>query len=163
LLDGHPCQYTFYCPWGAPFRRSLADKFSLFQEGRPFYNALTGRCTLHACTNACRIHANRPDDLSAYPGLQLIGRAREVILGIVSTGDDLDGFTVPPDLCFADDIRADEYSEGQFQPGFGNTHCRRIALDVTRLRWQLWGMILPDLEKLVTDPRWVAPAGDTIL
>lgn len=42
------------------------------------------------------------------PKLQLIGPARDVILGIVSTGDDLDGFAVPKDLCFADDNSADE-------------------------------------------------------
>lgn len=37
------------------------------------------------------------------PKLQLIGPAREVILGIVSHGDDMDGFCVPTELCFADD------------------------------------------------------------
>ena len=41
------------------------------------------------------------------PKLQLIGPAREVILGIVSHGDDMDGFCVPLDLCFADDVGVD--------------------------------------------------------
>jgi hypothetical protein len=41
------------------------------------------------------------------PKLQLIGPACEVVLGIVSHGDDIDGFCVPTDLCFAEDVGAD--------------------------------------------------------
>jgi hypothetical protein len=37
------------------------------------------------------------------PKLQLVGNASEVILGIVSFGDDLDGYIYPEELSFAQD------------------------------------------------------------
>ena len=42
------------------------------------------------------------------PSLQLVGPASKVVLGIVSFGDDIDGFCVPVELAFADDPREHE-------------------------------------------------------
>lgn len=37
------------------------------------------------------------------PTVTVIGKAQDVILGIVSIGDDIDGLIFPPGLEFADD------------------------------------------------------------
>lgn len=42
------------------------------------------------------------------PTLNLVGQAKDVILGIVSTGDDIDGFCYPLENDFAEDVHLTE-------------------------------------------------------
>jgi len=49
--------------------------------------------------------ATHKENITMYeaPKLSLVGEAKEVILGIVSFGDDIDGFCYPGGMPFAED------------------------------------------------------------